>query len=50
LKILKVGEIDVEEYDQWRYTYPKMEIKRSKAERDNLRDKCKAESDKKKDK
>lgn len=31
------GEITKEEYDDWRYNYPKMEAERGKAERDALR-------------
>ncbi|MBR0471021.1 MAG: helix-turn-helix transcriptional regulator [Clostridia bacterium] len=34
---LQNGEISKEDYDQWRYTYPKMEAERSKAELDRLR-------------
>ncbi len=30
-------EINKEEYDEWRYTYPEMEAKRTKAELDELR-------------
>ena len=30
-------EISKEEYDEWRYTYPEMEAKRTKAELDELR-------------
>ncbi len=31
------GEITKEEYDRWRYTYPKIENERKKAVLDNLR-------------
>ena len=35
------GEITQEEYDQWRYTYPKMEAERFKQAIDELREKKK---------
>ena len=34
---LQNGEITKEEYDQWRYTYPKIEAERTKAALDSLR-------------
>lgn len=36
-KKLKNGEITKEEYDQWRYNYPKMEAERTKEKLDELR-------------
>lgn len=39
---LERGEISKEEYDHWRYTYPKMEAKRAKAALDELREEDKA--------
>ena len=42
---LESGEITKEEYDQWRYTYPKMEVERTRRERAALREKRKAEQD-----
>ena len=35
---LKAGEITKEDYDRWRYTYPKMEAQRTKAALDALRE------------
>ena len=35
---LKTGEITKEDYDRWRYTYPKMEAQRTKAALDALRE------------
>lgn len=37
------GEISKEEYDQWRYTYPKMEADRFKQAIDEIREKKKSE-------
>ena len=34
---LKTGEITKEDYDRWRYTYPEMEVQRTKQELDALR-------------
>ena len=34
---LKAGEITKEDYDRWRYTYPEMEVQRTKQELDALR-------------
>lgn len=44
---LESGEITKEEYDQWRYTYPKMETERFRADLDALRAKRKAEEENK---
>ena len=41
---LESGEITKEEYDQWRYTYPKMEWEQTRRDLDALREKRKAES------
>lgn len=41
---LESGEITKEEYDQWRYTYPKMEAEQTRQELDALREKRKAEN------
>jgi len=41
---LESGEITKEEYDQWRYTYPKMEAEQTRRELDALREKRKAEN------
>ena len=41
---LKAGEITREEYDHWRYTYPKVEAERTRAALDRLREKEKAQS------
>lgn len=41
---LKTGEITREEYDHWRYTYPKVEAERTRAALDRLREKEKAPS------
>ena len=41
------SEISKEEYDTWRYTYPEVEVKRSKARIDTLKAKKKENSDKK---
>ena len=41
---LKAGEITKEEYDHWRYTYPKVEAERTRAALDRLREKEKAQS------
>ena len=38
---LEAGEITREEYDHWRYTYPKVEVKRTKAALDELRERKK---------
>lgn len=35
----KNGEISKEDYDHWRYTYPQVEVERTKAALDELRDK-----------
>ena len=35
---LRIGEITKEDYDRWRYTYPKMEAQRTKAALDALRE------------
>lgn len=42
---LQSGEITKDQYDQWRYTYPKMEVERTRRERAALREKRKAEQD-----
>ncbi|WP_314686369.1 hypothetical protein [uncultured Bifidobacterium sp.] len=39
---LKSGEITQEQYDAWRYTYPKMEAERSMAKLDAIRAEQKA--------
>ena len=39
---LEAGEITKEEYDHWRYTYPKVEAERTKAALDELRERKKA--------
>ena len=36
---LKAGEITKEDYDHWRYTYPKVEAERTRAALDRLREK-----------
>lgn len=41
---LESGEITKEEYDQWRYTYPKMGAEQTRQELDALREKRKAEN------
>ena len=41
---LKAGEITKEDYDHWRYTYPKVEAERTRAALDRLREKEKAQS------
>ena len=41
---LESGEITKEQYDQWRYTYPKMEWEETRRELDALREKRKAEN------
>lgn len=41
--LLEAGEINKEEYDQWRYTYPQKEIERTKADLSARRSKCEAE-------
>ena len=41
---LESGEITKEQYDQWRYTYPKMEAEQTRRELDALREKRKAEN------
>ena len=46
---LDAGEITKEEYDQWRYTYPKMESAEFKKGVDALRTKKKAEAAKNND-
>ena len=38
---LEAGEITKEEYDHWRYTYPKVEAERTKAALDELRERKK---------
>lgn len=43
-KKLENGEITKEQYDQWRYTYPKMEAEQTRRELDALREKRKAEN------
>lgn len=40
---LQNGEITKEEYDQWRYTYPKIEAERFKQDIDKIREKKKSE-------
>ena len=40
-----IGEITKDQYDQWRYTYPKMEVERTRRERAALHEKRKAEND-----
>lgn len=42
---LQSGEIAKNQYDQWRYTYPQMEVERTRLERVALREKRKAEQD-----
>ena len=42
---LQSGEITKDQYDQWRYTYPKMAVERTRRERAALREKRKAEQD-----
>lgn len=42
---LQSGEITKDQYDQWRYTYPQMEVERTRLERATLREKRKAEQD-----
>src|SRR5699024_9984302 len=42
---LQSGEITKDQYDQWRYTYPKMEVERTRRERAALHEKRKAEND-----
>ena len=42
---LQSGEITKDQYDQWRYTYPQMEVERTRLERAPLREKRKAEQD-----
>ena len=42
---LQSGEITKDQYDQWRYTYPQMEVERTRRERAALREKRKAEQD-----
>ena len=37
-------EITKDQYDQWRYTYPKMEVQRTRRDLDALREKRKAEN------
>ena len=34
---LQSGEITKDQYDQWRYTYPKMEVERTRRERQAAR-------------
>ena len=41
---LESGEITKEQYDQWRYTYPKMEWEQTRRDLDALREKRKAEN------
>lgn len=41
---LESGEITKEQYDQWRYTYPKMEWEQTRRDLDALREKPKAEN------
>ena len=41
---LQSGEITKDQYDQWRYTYPQMEVERTRLERTALREKRKAEN------
>ena len=41
---LQSGEITKDQYDQWRYTYPHMEVERTHLERAALREKRKAEN------
>ena len=41
---LQSGEITKDQYDQWRYTYPKMEVERTRRDLDALREKRKAEN------
>lgn len=43
-KKLENGEITKEQYDQWRYTYPKMEAEQTRRELDALLEKRKAEN------
>lgn len=42
---LQNGEISKEEYDQWRYTYPKMQVERFKQDIDKLRKAKKQQSE-----
>lgn len=42
--IQESGEITKEQYDQWRYTYPKMEWEQTRRDLDALREKRKAEN------
>ena len=41
---LESGEITKEQYDQWRFTYPKMEWEQTRRDLDALREKRKAEN------
>ena len=41
---LQSGEITKDQYDEWRYTYPKMEVERTRRERGALHEKRKAEN------
>lgn len=42
---LQSGEITKDQYDQWRYTYPKMEVEQTRRDLDALLEKRKAEND-----
>lgn len=39
------GEISKEEYDRWRYTYPEVEIQRTRESLDRLREERKSETE-----
>ena len=41
---LQSGEITKDQYDQWRYTYSKIEVQRTRRDLDALREKRKAEN------